>query len=168
MAVSFNDSLYIEFQGLRIWDERANVEHDWVIFPRSIARILIIFCARAKGPPPLLRRALGSPLMDRAPVGGERLMDTISLKATVVAGKDQVACPLLDEVAILHMGSGIYYGLDPVGARIWQLVQQPRSIEEIRAKLVDEYDVDPARCENDLLEILKKLRDEHLIEIRDS
>ena len=60
----------------------------------------------------------------------------ISLKAIVVAGKDQVACSLGEEAAILHMGSGVYYGLDPVGARIWNLVQQPRSVEELEQRRV--------------------------------
>ena len=92
----------------------------------------------------------------------------ISLKTIVVAGKDQVACALGEEAAILHMGSGVYYGLDPVGARVWNLVQQPRSVQEIRAALLDEYDVEPARCEADLLELLAKLRDEKLIEVRDT
>ncbi len=95
-------------------------------------------------------------------------MSGISLKAVVVAGKDQVNCALGEEAAILHMASGIYYGLDPVGARIWNLLQQPRSVEEIRAALLEEYDVEPARCEADLLELLDKLRAENLIEIREA
>jgi hypothetical protein len=95
-------------------------------------------------------------------------MSSISLNAIVVAGKDQVNCALGDEAAILQMASGIYYGLDPVGARIWKLMQQPRSVEDIRTALVDEYDVDPDQCEADLIELLSKLREENLIEIRET
>jgi hypothetical protein len=94
--------------------------------------------------------------------------DSISLRTIVVAGKDQVACALGEEAAILHLGSGTYYGLDPVGVRVWNLVQQPRSVGEICATLLNEYNVQPERCEADLLELVAKLRDEGLIEIRDA
>lgn len=92
----------------------------------------------------------------------------ISLLTVVVAARDQVACSLGEEAAILHMGSGVYYGLDPVGARIWNLLQQPRTVEELRKTIVAEYEVEPVRCEGDILALLDRLRTEGLIEIRDA
>ena len=53
---------------------------------------------------------------------------TISDRSVVVAAKDQVSCDLAGEAAILNIKSGVYYGLDPVGARIWSLVQEPRKV----------------------------------------
>jgi hypothetical protein len=90
----------------------------------------------------------------------------ISLKTIVVASKENVSCALGDEAAILHMSSGVYYGLDPVGARIWKLLEQPKSVEDLRTAIVDEYDVESAKCESDLLSLLEKLRAEGLIEIQ--
>jgi hypothetical protein len=95
------------------------------------------------------------------------MIGRISLKTIVRAGKDQMAHSVSEEAVILHTGSGVYYGLDPVGARVWNLIQQPCSVEEIRAMLLAEYDVEPARCEADLMELLEKLRDEKLIEVPD-
>jgi hypothetical protein len=92
----------------------------------------------------------------------------ISLLTVVVAARDQVACSLGEEAAILHMGRGVYYGLDPVGARIWNLLQQPRTVKELRETIVAEYEVEPVRCESDILALLDKLRTEGLIEIRDA
>ena len=43
--------------------------------------------------------------------------------SVVVVTKDQVSADLSGEAAILNLKSGIYYGLDNVGARIWTLVQ---------------------------------------------
>ena len=48
---------------------------------------------------------------------------------------------LVDEAAILNLKTGIYYGLDPVGARIWNLIQTPRQLKEILETLLNEYDV---------------------------
>jgi hypothetical protein len=92
--------------------------------------------------------------------------DGISLKTIVVASKDNVSCDLGEEAAILHMRSGVYYGLDPVGARIWKLLDQPKTVEDLRAVILDEYEVEPAKCESDLLGLLEKLRAEGLIEVR--
>jgi hypothetical protein len=64
------------------------------------------------------------------------------------------------------MSSGVYYGLDPVGARIWKLLEQPKLVEDLRTAIVDEYDVESAKCESDLLSLLEKLRAEGLIEIQ--
>src|SRR5205809_128852 len=85
----------------------------------------------------------------------------------VVVTKDQVSCDLSGEVAILNLKSGVYYGLDAVGARIWQLIQEPRTVASIRTVLLSEYEVDPDRCERDLLLLLHALADAGLLEIRD-
>jgi hypothetical protein len=91
----------------------------------------------------------------------------VTVQSVVVAVKDQVSSDVGGEAVILHMQSGIYYGLDPVGARIWSLVQQPKSVADLREAVVGEFDVEPARCETDLIELLQKLLTEGLIELQD-
>jgi hypothetical protein len=92
---------------------------------------------------------------------------TISERTVVVVGKDQVSCDLAGEAAILNIKNGVYYGLDSVGARIWDLMQQPRAVGEIQSAIVGEYDVEPTRCSHDLLSLLEKLLSEGLIEVKD-
>ena len=89
----------------------------------------------------------------------------VSGDSTVVAAKDQVSSDLGGEVAILDLKAGVYYGLDTVGARIWSLIQEPRTVNEIRDILLEEYEVEPERCERDLLVLLQRLADESLIEV---
>jgi len=86
-------------------------------------------------------------------------------QAIIVATKQQVSCDLGEEAAILNMKNSVYYGLDPVGARIWQLLQQPRSIAEIRDVIASEYDVSAERAESDLRELIGKLLSEGLVEL---
>ena len=90
----------------------------------------------------------------------------VSGSSTVVAPKDQVSSDLGGEVAILDLKAGVYYGLDAVGARIWSLIEEPRTVNEIRDILLEEYDVEPERCERDLLALLRRLADEGLVEVR--
>lgn len=92
--------------------------------------------------------------------------EAITLKTIVVATRENVSCALGQEAAILHMRSGVYYGLDPVGARVWKLLDRPRSVEYLQAAILEEYEVEPAKCEGDLLLLLERLRTEGLIETR--
>jgi hypothetical protein len=91
---------------------------------------------------------------------------SLSLHSIVSAAPEQVSCPLGDEAAILNLNNTVYYGLNAVGARVWNLLQQPRSIGELRDVILDEYEVESAQCERDLLTLLEKMRSEGLIQVR--
>jgi trimethylamine:corrinoid methyltransferase-like protein len=95
------------------------------------------------------------------------MTSTVSQRSTVVAAKGQVSSDLGGEVAILDLEKGTYYGLDEVGARIWKLVQEPTAVSEVQATVVQEYDVEPARAERDVLRLLQRLVDEGLVEVQD-
>ena len=77
--------------------------------------------------------------------------------AMVVAIPDQVSCQVADDVAILSLRDGCYYGLNPVGARIWNLIQQPIEVEEIVSTILEEYDVAPEKCQADVTRMLNEL-----------
>lgn len=95
------------------------------------------------------------------------LNSMISPSSIVVAAKEQVSSKLDEETVILNTKSGVYYGLDSIGTSIWNLIDQPKNIGEIRDYLLSEYDVEPSECDRDLLEILQELRTVGLIEVRD-
>ena len=93
------------------------------------------------------------------------MTDSLSLQSTVAASTEQVSSELSGEVVILNLKAGVYHGLDATGARVWELLQQPRKVAEIRDVLLAEYDVEPERCERDLLELLADLAGNGLLEI---
>ena len=93
-------------------------------------------------------------------------MSTISLESTVVRSADQVSTDLGDEVVILGLQSEEYFSLDGVGPRIWEMIQEPRTVQEILDAILNNYAVEPERCERDLLAVLGELADEGLIEIK--
>lgn len=86
----------------------------------------------------------------------------------MVAVKDQLSSNLGDETVVLHLGAGVYYGLDEVGARVWALVQQPKRVADICGAILSEYDVDETRCERAVLGLLGELSDAGLIETADA
>jgi hypothetical protein len=77
-----------------------------------------------------------------------------------------VHCDLEDEVVILGLEDGIYYGLNPVGAFIWNFIQDPHTLTEIRNAVLEEYEVEKDVCENDLQELMADLEEKGLIEIK--
>jgi hypothetical protein len=89
----------------------------------------------------------------------------ISTESMVVSSKAQISTNLSDEVVILNTENGVYYGLNPVGAYIWELIQEPTSVASLLKKLLDYYAIDETRCLNDLLAILNHLAKHGLIEV---
>jgi hypothetical protein len=89
----------------------------------------------------------------------------LSANTIVVASREQVSCAVGEESVILGLQNSVYYGVNPVGAAIWKLLQRKRSVAELRDAVLEEYDVEKERCERDLLDLLGKLQAEGLIEV---
>ncbi len=89
----------------------------------------------------------------------------LSLDTTVVAETAAISTDLDGEVVILDTNKGVYYGLDAVGASIWGLIQQPNTLREVRDAILQEYDVDTAVCERDLMALVANLASNSLVSI---
>jgi len=67
------------------------------------------------------------------------------------------------ETVMLDLAKGTYFGLDPVGARIWQLLGDGKALAEVCDAIVEEYDVSRDVAERDLLDLVGKLMAQGLI-----
>ena len=97
-----------------------------------------------------------------------QLMQDIQPEYTVRASLRQWSAELAGESVVLNFDDGMYYSLNPIGARIWQLIQDPHKVSDLLATLVNEYDVEVARCESDLIALLTELRGLSLVEVQDA
>ncbi|MDP4203104.1 MAG: PqqD family protein [Bacteroidota bacterium] len=61
-----------------------------------------------------------------------------------------------DNQVMMHLENGKYFGLNPVGKRIWALLDQPESFEDIIGVLLAEFDVEENLCRKEVLEFLDK------------
>lgn len=96
------------------------------------------------------------------------MSNSISRDSVIVVTDQHVASDFLDdEVVLLDVHKGTYYGFDPIGAQVWKLIQVPTSVADVVRALLDEYDVDEQQCFDDISELLEKMRKHDLIEIRD-
>lgn len=71
-----------------------------------------------------------------------------------------------DEIVILDTAQGKYYGLDGVGARVWEILKTPHSFVELKNAVLEEFEVDADQCELDLVDLLGSLRDSGLVIIK--
>jgi hypothetical protein len=99
-------------------------------------------------------------------IGTTGMGELLSVHSIVVKSTEQVSCALGEERAILNLKNCVYYSLDPVGARVWDLLREPRSVSELRDSLFEMYDVEAELCERNLLNLLEKMRAEGLVEVR--
>ena len=80
-----------------------------------------------------------------------KLTDTIQTSADVVARE------VGSETMLLDLASGTYFGLDEVGGRFWQKLEDGKSASEARDALLDEYKVEPDELDRDLETLLAEL-----------
>jgi hypothetical protein len=90
---------------------------------------------------------------------------TLANTSTVVASEHQTSSQVGDEQVILDLEGGVYYGLNDVGARIWEIVQEPVQVEEIIATIQSEYDVTEKQCAADVKELLAEMEEYGLVRI---
>jgi hypothetical protein len=64
---------------------------------------------------------------------------------------------LQDELVMMDTDKGKYFALNPVATRIWDLLEQPLSVDELCGSLLDEYDVEPEKCHSEVVKYLDQM-----------
>jgi hypothetical protein len=95
----------------------------------------------------------------------EKARRALTSESRITRSKDQASCDLAGEMAIVNFENGVYYGLDPTGARIWKLLDESHTLEELCRSLARVYDVEQSRLDSDLRAFIGELADQGLVEI---
>jgi hypothetical protein len=85
------------------------------------------------------------------------------LSTTVCVSANEVSSRVGDEAVILDLDSSVYYGLDPVGAHVFELLARPRSLRDVLASVVAEFEVEEDRARTDLMALVEDLLDKRLV-----
>lgn len=93
---------------------------------------------------------------------------TLTQSTTVVAAESALSTTIDGETVILHRDVGKYYGLNEVGTFIWELIQEPHSVDEVCQEVVTAYNVAPERCRSDVEELLADLEKKDLVRLGDA
>lgn len=90
----------------------------------------------------------------------------LTLNDSIVVSENVLFRTLDDEAVLLNLKTGVYFGLNPLGTRIWQLIVEERSLSRVMEGVLREYDVERSVVETDLLELGRRLCASGLGEIR--
>jgi hypothetical protein len=87
----------------------------------------------------------------------------LTLSSSLRAGDDVVFRELDGEAVILNLASGLYFGLDETGTRIWRLIEEHGELRTVLAAMCDEYDAPPETIERDLMTLVAALAEKGLL-----
>jgi len=91
---------------------------------------------------------------------------TLTPSATLYADPEVLATEFGDEVVLLNLRDGVYYGLEDVGRVIWTALRVPVTVQDICDAVVHAYDVEPDRCQRDVLAVIQDLIEHGLIQVQ--
>ncbi len=83
--------------------------------------------------------------------------DTIQLDPSLLYSK------VGDEIVLLTVESGKYFKVDSIGSRIWELIKEPSTIDNVCNQLLEEYDVSREQCLEEMIPFLEKLKEDNLL-----
>ena len=70
-----------------------------------------------------------------------------------------------EEMVLLNLETGIYYGLDPVGSRFLELLLQHDSLDRVFENMLREYEVSPERLQQDIQRLVQQLQTNKLVDV---
>lgn len=89
----------------------------------------------------------------------------INIDSTVSQIEDIVASDIDNEKVMMSIEKGQYFGLEPVGSRIWEMIESPVTVSDLIKTLLGQFDVDRETCEQDVLAFLGELDDAGIIQV---
>ncbi len=93
-------------------------------------------------------------------------MSVISLNSVLARADGFSTAPVQDELMMLNVEQGAYYSLDPIAAEIWQMLEQPATVQELVDGLMKRYAVTREQCEADVLGFLEQLQADGMILVK--
>ena len=93
-------------------------------------------------------------------------MGNYGLQSIIARNEEITAANMDGEVVMMNIDTGNYYNLGRTGSVIWNLLEEPVSVESLIDKLTDIYQVGRTQCEEELQAFLTELSREGLVIIR--
>ncbi len=79
-----------------------------------------------------------------------------------------LTAPVRDEIVMMDIDSGLYYGLDDIGSEIWRRLEAPHKFGDLVNSLVADYDADRAVIAEDVRKLLSVLAEHEVVTLADT
>ncbi|MBD9415033.1 lasso peptide biosynthesis PqqD family chaperone [Pseudomonas sp. PDM16] len=84
-------------------------------------------------------------------------MVEVTPHSLIARNPDLVAADMNGDIVMMSIERGAYFGISGVGTRIWELLEQPASVEALVRAIHAEYEVDEPTCQRDMLVFVREL-----------
>jgi hypothetical protein len=89
----------------------------------------------------------------------------VNINSKITLSKNVFAQEIDDETIILDSVTQEYFSINEIGKVIWSLIEEKKNLEEIKAEMLDMYEVPEEQIEKDLLNFIQALEQKGLIKI---
>lgn len=92
-------------------------------------------------------------------------MEPITLNSRVVRSEDFITSTVDNDLVMMSLKKGTYYGLDTIGSHVWEHIAQPITVHDLCQTLTERFEVEPTQCQTDVLAFLNELQQEKMIHV---
>jgi hypothetical protein len=96
-------------------------------------------------------------------MSSEEEQKTIQLETMVQRNNELLASSIGDEVVMMSIENSAYYGLDPIGSKIWEMITEPRQVSDLCEQLMEQFEVSEQECQRDVLNFLNQMLEENML-----
>ena len=89
----------------------------------------------------------------------------MNIKSKITLSKNVFAQEIDEETIILDSETQEYFSINEIGKVIWSLIEEKKNLEEIKAEMLDMYEVPQEQIEKDLLNFIQALQQKGLIKV---
>lgn len=89
----------------------------------------------------------------------------LTLETRLVRSEQLTGSQVDNELVMIDLDSGEYYGLNAIASDIWQRLAEPVRVADLCADLLQCYDVEAERCEQEVLALLRKMQEKRMLRL---
>jgi hypothetical protein len=93
--------------------------------------------------------------------------EKLSCDSTIQRASDVIDAEAGQELVMVSIANGLYYGVSDVAREIWKAIEQPKKVSDLIDDLAAGYNIDRSSCEDQTLAFLDSLLAEGLLRVRD-
>jgi hypothetical protein len=87
----------------------------------------------------------------------------LSIHTTLARNSEIISSKIDDEVIMMSIEEGKYFGLDSIGSIIWELLEESNSLKEILPQLISEFEVSEEQCQKDCMTFILDMLDKKVL-----
>jgi Coenzyme PQQ synthesis protein D (PqqD) len=91
----------------------------------------------------------------------------LTLKSIVQRDPEVIASEADQDLIMVSLTTGSYYGISDVAREIWEAIERPKKVSDLVDDLTSNYHIDPCSCEEQTMSFLEALLEEGLLQVKD-